>query len=54
MSATAMQAATNTREVKERLANSGGEEAFLNQTEFASFLKADAQRWEKVVKIIKK
>lgn len=50
----AVKAATSTQEVKERLANAGGEEAFLNQAEFTSFLKADAQRWEQVVKVIKK
>ena len=50
----AVKAATSTLEVKERLANAGGEEAFLNQAEFTSFLKADAQRWEQVVKVIKK
>lgn len=50
----AVKAATSTHEVKERLANAGGEEAFLNQAEFTSFLKADAQRWEQVVKVIKK
>ena len=50
----AVKAATSTREVKDRLANAGGEEAFLNQAEFTTFLKADAQRWEQVVKAIKK
>jgi len=50
----AVKAATSTQEVKERLANAGGEEAFLNQAEFTSFLKTDAQRWEQVVKVIKK
>lgn len=50
----AMQAATGTAEVKERLVNAGGEEAFLNQADFASFLKVDTQRWEKVARSIKK
>lgn len=50
----AVQAATSTQEVRERLANAGGEVAFLNQSEFTGFLKTDAQRWEKVVKLIKK
>ena len=50
----AMQAATATQEVKDRLANAGGEEAFLGTAEFAAFLQSDAQRWEKLVKLIRK
>lgn len=50
----AVLAATGTQEVKERLINTGGEEAFLNTAEFTSFLKTDALRWEKVAKAIKK
>lgn len=50
----AVQAATATAEVKERLATAGGEEAYLGQAEFNDFLKADAVRWEKVAKAIKK
>jgi tripartite-type tricarboxylate transporter receptor subunit TctC len=50
----AMKAAASTNEVKERLANAGGEEAFLGQTDFVSFIKADTMRWEKVAKAIKK
>ncbi len=50
----AMRKATATSEVKERLANAGGEEAFLGTRDFVEFLKTDAARWEKLVKIIKK
>ncbi|WP_297721585.1 tripartite tricarboxylate transporter substrate binding protein [Limnohabitans sp. Rim8] len=50
----AMKAAAATNEVKERLVNAGGEEAFLGQADFVAFIKADSSRWEKVVKIIKK
>ncbi len=50
----AAQAATATPEVKERLVNAGGEEAFLNQADFTKFLKTDTARWERVVQIIKK
>lgn len=51
---TAMKAATATAEVKERLVSAGGEEAFLGTKDFAAFLQSDAQRWEKLVKMIKK
>jgi len=50
----AMKAAMSTNEVKERLANAGGEEAFLGQVDFVGFIKADTMRWEKVAKAIKK
>ncbi len=50
----AMQAATATAEVKERLAIAGGEEAFLSPADFSSFLNADTARWTQVVKQIKK
>lgn len=50
----AMRKATATPEVKERLANAGGEEAFLGTRDFVEFLKTDATRWEKLVKMIKK
>ena len=50
----AMRAATATAEVKERLVNAGGEEAFLGTADFTAFLRADAERWERLVKIIKK
>ena len=50
----AMKASAATNEVKERLVNAGGEEAYLGQADFVAFIKADAARWEKVVKIIKK
>lgn len=49
----AVQAATSTAEVKERLVNASGEEAFLNTVDFARFVKTDAQRWEAAVKAIK-
>ena len=50
----AMKAATFTNEVKERLANAGGEEAYLGQVDFSAFIKADTVRWEKIAKAIKK
>ena len=50
----AMKAATATSEVKERLMTAGGEEAFLGTKDFISFLQSDAQRWEQLVKVIKK
>ncbi|WP_326536562.1 Bug family tripartite tricarboxylate transporter substrate binding protein [Pseudorhodoferax sp.] len=50
----AMRAATATQEVKERLVNAGGEEAFLGTADFTAFLRSDAERWEKLVRIIKK
>lgn len=50
----AAQAAMAAPEVKERLVNAGGEEAFMNQADFNEFLKADATRWKRVVKAIKK
>ncbi|WP_421954603.1 tripartite tricarboxylate transporter substrate binding protein [Polaromonas sp.] len=48
------QAATAANEVKERLVNSGGESAFMNQADFGAFLAADTVRWERVAKVIKK
>lgn len=50
----AMKAASATAEVKERLTSAGGEEAFLGTRDFSAFLQSDAQRWEKLVKMIKK
>lgn len=50
----AMKAATATSEVKERLMTAGGEEAFLGTKDFISFLQSDAQRWEQLIKVIKK
>lgn len=50
----AMRKATATPEVKERLVNAGGEEAFLGTRDFVEFLKADAARWEKLVQLLKK
>lgn len=50
----AVQAATRLPEVKERLANAGGEEAYQSTAEFTAFLKADAEHWEKIARTIKK
>lgn len=50
----AAQAAAATPEVKERLLNAGGEEAFMNREDFAKFLAADQVRWTKVAQAIKK
>lgn len=50
----AMKAAAATTEVKERLTAAGGDEAFLGTSEFIAFLQSDAQRWEKLVRMIKK
>ena len=50
----AMRAATATGEVKERLINAGGEVAFLGQSDFTAFIKADTVRWEKIAQAIKK
>lgn len=50
----AIRTATSTIEVKERLVSAGGEEAFLEQTDFIAFIKTDAVRWEKIVRLIKK
>lgn len=50
----AVKAATATDEVKERLANAGGEVAYGGRDEFQAFLKSDAQRWERMVKAIRK
>lgn len=49
----AMRAATATPGVKNSLVNAGGEEAFLGTADFTAFLKSDATRWEKLVKMIK-
>jgi tripartite-type tricarboxylate transporter receptor subunit TctC len=50
----AVRAALATDEVKERLVNAGGEAAFQGQEEFQAFLKSDAQRWERMVKAIRR
>lgn len=50
----AVRAATATPEVKERLVNAGGEEAYMGTAEFSDFLKADAVRWARVAKAIRK
>lgn len=50
----AMRAATATAEVKNSLVSAGGEEAFLGTADFSAFIKSDAVRWEKLVKLIKK
>ena len=41
----AVRAATAAPEVKERLVNAGGEEAYIGTADFSDFLKADAVRW---------
>ena len=50
----AMRVSAGTAEVKERLLNSGGEEAFMGTADFNAFLTSDAQRWEKLVRMIRK
>jgi tripartite-type tricarboxylate transporter receptor subunit TctC len=50
----AMRAATATPEVKAGLVSAGGEESFLGTADFTAFLKTDAVRWGKLVKMIKK
>ena len=50
----AMAASAATAEVKERLVNAGGEEAFLGTADFVAFLKTDAEHWERIAKAIKK
>ena len=50
----AVRTATASDEVKDRLATAGGESAFLGRDDFQTFLKADAQRWEKMVKAVRK
>jgi len=50
----AMRAATAAPEVKNGLVNAGGEAAFLGTEDFSDFMKSDAVRWEKLVKMIKK
>lgn len=50
----AMRAATATLEVKNALASAGGEESFLGTADFSAFMKSDAVRWEKLVKMINK
>ncbi|WP_422823322.1 tripartite tricarboxylate transporter substrate binding protein [Variovorax ureilyticus] len=51
---TALQKATAAPETKERLVNAGGEGAYMNTADFAAFIKADAVRWERVAKAIRK
>lgn len=50
----ATRTATGAAEVRERAANAGGETAYLATEEFEKFLRADAERWERAVRIIKK
>lgn len=40
--------------MKERLLNTGGEEAFMNREEFTKFLAADQERWARVAQAIRK
>lgn len=50
----ATRTATGAAEVRERAANAGGETAFLATEEFEQFLRADAERWARAVRIIRK
>ncbi len=50
----ATRTATGAAETRERAANAGGEIAFLATEEFEKFLRADAERWERAVRIIRK
>ncbi len=50
----AVQAATRTAEVKERLVFAGGEEAYQGTADFTAFLKADAEQWGKIANSLKK
>lgn len=52
--AAAVGAAANSQEVRDRLANAGGESAFLGTEEFIAFLKADSARAERYSKLVKK
>lgn len=49
---TAMRTACALEEVKQRIAYAGGEEAFMGTKDFSAFIQSDAQRWEKLVKVI--
>lgn len=50
----ALKKATAVPETRERLVNAGGEEAYLDQGDFTKFIQADALRWAKVAKAIRK
>ncbi len=41
-------------EVQGRLASAGGEAAYLGKTDFTTFLRADAERWERFARAFKK
>jgi tripartite-type tricarboxylate transporter receptor subunit TctC len=41
----------NLPEIRERIANDGGEPGALSQEQFAAFIRADAARWSQVVRI---
>ncbi len=49
----AVGAAAAAAEVQARLASAGGEAAYLSVTEFESFLRTDAERWQRFVKAFK-
>lgn len=49
----AMAKAAATDDVKQRLINAGGEEAYLDTEAFAEFLNSDAERWGALVDVIK-
>ncbi|MBL8384663.1 MAG: tripartite tricarboxylate transporter substrate binding protein [Burkholderiales bacterium] len=50
----AVGAATATAEVQGRLANAGGEAAFLGRADFVNFLRSDTERWERFAKAFQK
>lgn len=50
----AVQAALQKPDVREKLASAGGEHAYLGRTEFAQFLRADQQMWERINRTLKK
>jgi len=50
----AVGAAASTSEVQGRLATAGGEAAFLGTADFESFLRSDAERWQRFAKAFKK
>ncbi len=50
----AVGAAAATSEVQGRLATAGGEAAFLGTADFESFLRSDAERWQRFAKAFKK
>jgi tripartite-type tricarboxylate transporter receptor subunit TctC len=49
----AMEQATAAADVKERLAQAGGEAAYLPNAEFKAFLKEDLEHWQEIIKLLK-